>query len=94
MWILRVQKSGIKGIKRVISISKIRKIKLIKKNWILKGILFDDRGSNPHSRGEIFSRERIDFLEIRKFNINIKIDKRRIRSLIIVSWKIIYIKCS
>lgn len=44
------------GISRVISISKIRKIRLIKKNWILNGIRDLEIGSNPHSNGEIFSR--------------------------------------
>lgn len=46
----------IKGIKSVISISKIKKIKLIKKNWFLKGKWFKDIGSNPHSNGEVLSR--------------------------------------
>lgn len=46
----------IKGIKRVISMSKIKKINLIKKNWILKGKWVEEIGSNPHSNGDIFSR--------------------------------------
>lgn len=55
----------IKGINSAISISKIRKIKLIIKNWILKGIRGGDIGSNPHSKGEIFSRSWKDFFEIK-----------------------------
>lgn len=44
------------GIKSVISISKIIKINLIKKNWFLKGKWLEDMGSNPHSKGAFFSR--------------------------------------
>ena len=71
----------IKGINRVISISKIRKISLIKKNWILKGRRFLEIGSNPHSKGEIFSRSWKDFFEIKKFNIIkiLEIERRMIK---------------
>lgn len=55
----------IKGINRAISISKIKKIKLIIKNWILKGMRGGDMGSKPHSKGEIFSRSWKDFFEIK-----------------------------
>lgn len=60
-----------KGINKVISISKIKKINLIKKNWILKGIRDLDIGSNPHSKGDIFSRFLKNFIEIIKLKINI-----------------------
>lgn len=62
----------------VISISKIRKIKLIIKNWILKGIRLLDIGSNPHSKGDDFSRLKIFFLEIRRLIKikNIEINKK------------------
>lgn len=58
----------------MISISKIRKIKLIIKNWILKGIRLLDIGSNPHSKGDDFSRLKIFFLEIRRLVKIIKIE--------------------
>lgn len=71
--------------------SKIKKISLIKKNWILKGIRFRDKGSNPHSKGEDFSRFWIIFFEIIKFS---KINKNVIIILNIskISKEIIYIK--
>lgn len=77
---------------KVISISKIKKINLIKKNWILNGIRDLDIGSNPHSKGDIFSRFLKNFIEIKKFKINIinliinKINVIKIKN------KIIYIK--
>lgn len=46
----------IRGISKVISTSKIRKINPTRKNWILMGIRLDDNGSNPHSNGDSFSR--------------------------------------
>lgn len=89
---LKFKNMGTRGIRRVISISKIRKINLIKKKWILKGMWFMDIGSKPHSNGEIFSRERRVFFEIIKFNINKKIDNIRIIIIRIINWLIIYIK--
>jgi hypothetical protein len=47
--------SIINGIKRIISVSKIKKIILIRKNWILNGKRLYKSGSNPHSKGDIFS---------------------------------------
>lgn len=44
-----------------ISTSKIRKIIAIKKNRIEKGSRADLFGSNPHSKGELFSRSLIIF---------------------------------
>lgn len=78
----------IKGIKIVISISKIKKINLIIKNCTLKGIRLFDIGSNPHSKGEDFSRLKIFFLEIKKLinimkiEINIKNKVNRIKFII------------
>lgn len=63
-----------KGIRIVISMSKIRKIKLIIKNWILKGRRWLDIGSNPHSNGDIFSRLLKDFFDKIRFNKNNKIE--------------------
>lgn len=82
----------IKGISKVISISKIRNIKLIIKKWILRGIRLLFKGSNPHSKGEDFSRFLNVFFDKRKFknnkvreiNIGIKVKIKKI--------KIIYIK--
>lgn len=59
----------------VISISKIKKISLIIKNWILKGIWPLEIGSNPHSKGDDFSRLNFFFFEINKL---IKIKKMEI----------------
>lgn len=55
-----------------ISISKIRNRTAIIKNWDEKGVRDDLLGSNPHSKGDIFSRSRIDFFLI-KTHINIMI---------------------
>ncbi|KAF8480536.1 hypothetical protein F5888DRAFT_1787188 [Russula emetica] len=44
------------GISKTISTSKIKKIIVIKKNRKEKGIRDDLLGSNPHSKGEHFSR--------------------------------------
>lgn len=40
----------------VISISKIKNISIIEKKWIEKEIRELVNGSNPHSKGDIFSR--------------------------------------
>lgn len=80
------------GTSRVISISKIKKISLIRKNWILNGKWLDEMGSNPHSNGDIFSWSIKDFFEIRIFkNIRKKEIIRRIRIVVIIII-IIYIK--
>lgn len=41
---------------KAISTSKIKKIIVIKKNFNENGKREDDIGSNPHSKGELFSR--------------------------------------
>lgn len=81
-----------RGISRVISISKIRKIRLIRKNWTLKGIRDLESGSNPHSKGEAFSR----FFKSLRDNIVLIISRIRpmrknILAIIIIK-NIIYIK--
>ena len=48
----------------MISTSKIRKINAIKKKWIENGKRAEFLGSNPHSKGDLFSRSLNDFLEI------------------------------
>lgn len=44
------------GNMRAISTSKIKKIMAIKKNRNEKGIREELNGSNPHSKGDVFSR--------------------------------------
>lgn len=51
-----------RGSSRVISTSKIKKIKAIKKKRSENGNRADPWGSNPHSNGEFFSRSLIIFL--------------------------------
>jgi len=80
-----------RGMSKVISISKIRKINLIIKKWVLNGVWLFDIGSNPHSNGDDFSRSFIIFFEIKKLiNINIK-EIIISKEVIINSWIIIYI---
>lgn len=54
----------IKGSRRVISTSKIRKITAIRKNCRENGIRAEVFGSNPHSNGDLFSRSINVFFEI------------------------------
>jgi hypothetical protein len=61
--------SGVGRIK-MISISKIKKIKVILKNRIEKGKRLKEKGSSPHSKGEDFSLLNvINFLHSIKINI-------------------------
>lgn len=53
----------IKGSNSAISTSKMRKITAIKKNRKEKGSREDLLGSNPHSKGDLFSRSTIEFLD-------------------------------
>lgn len=75
----------------MISISKIRKIKLIIKNWILKGIRLLEMGSNPHSKGDDFSRLKIFFLEIKKLIKIIKIEINKKNDINKIKFMINYI---
>lgn len=76
----------------MISISKIKKISLIRKNWILNGKWLVEMGSNPHSKGEVFSWSIKDFFEIKIFkNIRKEAIIKRI-SIVIIIIIIIYIK--
>lgn len=61
--IFTILKHKINGKIKAISISKIKKIIVIKKKCNENGIRADDLGSNPHSNGEFFSRSINDFLE-------------------------------
>lgn len=80
------------GISRVISISKIRKINLIKKNWMLKGIRDLEIGSNPHSKGDAFSRFLKSLRDIMVFKIRMDRPKKKNKLVIIIINSIIYIK--
>jgi hypothetical protein len=70
---------------KVISISKIRKITAIKKNWIENGTRAESIGSNPHSKGEGFSRSMLSFLASPKLAASITegrmIAKLRIKNI-------------
>lgn len=70
------EKIMIIGIKIAISTSKIKKIIVIKKKWIENAIRGLEWGSNPHSKGEIFSISFEDFLfkisEIKIIKLEIK----------------------
>jgi hypothetical protein len=62
---------------KAISTSKIKKIIVIKKNRIENGIREEFIGSNPHSKGDIFSRSEIDFFDskVAKYITTIEITK-------------------
>jgi len=77
-----------RGSRMEISISKIRKTIAIRKNRIEKGIREVFFGSNPHSKGEVFSRSSTVFFEnkvetkISADLINTEIQKLNMRILI------------
>lgn len=80
---LDILKTITKGNSKAISISKTRKIILIKKKWREKGIRDLHLGSNPHSNGEDFSRSINLFFEIKlliiinnKHKTKIRIEKK------------------
>ena len=74
-----------------ISTSKIRKIIVIKKNRIENGIRDEFIGSNPHSKGDLFSRSVIVFFDKKEANIITIIVIITVINLIIIKSKIIYI---
>jgi hypothetical protein len=76
------------GIISAISTSKIKKIIAIKKKCNEKGRREEDFGSNPHSKGELFSRSTIDFLDNKDA---IKIIRRAIINKIVLIINIIRI---
>lgn len=77
---------------KAISTSKIKKIIVIKKNRREKGIREEDKGSNPHSKGEDFSWFSKDFLEIKDANEFINKAKIKQKKKILKINKIIYSK--
>lgn len=88
--ILEIFKIVIMGKSNAISTSKIKKITAIKKNWREKGIRDDLIGSNPHSKGLLFSRSILVFLEIKFTKIIIIQAIKKIVILIIIKILIIY----
>lgn len=75
----------------MISISKIKKISLIIKKWILNGIWPLEIGSNPHSKGEDFSRLNFFFFEIKKLSRIRKIEIIKNNKVRKIKFKINYI---
>lgn len=72
----------IKGKINTISTSNTRKIKAIKKNRKDRGMRGRDRGVNPHSKGLLFIRSRLDFI-IRDFpNRSSKVLNKREKTII------------
>lgn len=80
------------GKSKAISISKIKKITPIKKNWILNGIRVELMGSNPHSNGEFFSRSVNVFFDKILANNIVIIAIIIIINIIVIIIKIIYTK--
>lgn len=71
--------------------SKIKKINLIIKKWILKGIWPLEIGSNPHSKGDDFSRLNFFFFEIKKLIKIRKIEIIENNKIMKIKFKINYI---
>ena len=62
------------GIIKAISISKTKKITASKKNRVEKGIRDEFLGSNPHSKGDLFSRSINLRIDIKVPNTKIKLE--------------------
>lgn len=77
---------------KAISTSKIRKIIVIRKNRIEKGIRDEFIGSNPHSKGEHFSRSLKGFFDNSEAKIITIIAIKNVIKDIIDKRKIIYTK--
>lgn len=73
---LEIEMIKIIGKIRAISTSKIKKIIVIKKNRSEKGSREEDLGSNPHSKGEHFSRSVSAFFD--------KMEARVITTLVMI----------
>ena len=67
---------------RINSTSKIKKIKVTRKNWIEKVIRLFALGLNPHSNGLIFSRSNLLFLESKKIALIKTTAKQKLNSTI------------
>jgi hypothetical protein len=85
-----VGRIAIIGRRRAISTSKIKKITAIRKNRRENGSREDLLGSNPHSKGDLFSRSVMGFLDKIEARPITTVD-RRIRMVAIIEIiKIIY----
>ena len=80
------------GNKRVISTSKIKKITAIKKNRKENGSRAVPLGSNPHSKGEFFSRSDSVFFDSTEAIIITSEEIKKIIKIIIVIIIIIFSK--
>ena len=69
--------SKIIGISKTISISKTKKMTASRKNRREKGIRAVSKGSNPHSKGDIFSRSLVEWRD------RVRVTVRRARGKII-----------
>jgi hypothetical protein len=78
-----------KGRRIAISTSKIKKIIVIIKNRRENGIREDEKGSNPHSKGEDFSRSSCLFFLIIEANLMINNEIMVIKKMIKIRDKII-----
>jgi len=79
------------GRSRAISTSKIMKITAIRKNRDENGSRAEFLGSNPHSKGDLFSRSSLIFFEIRVARIIIAADRIRVTVAAVVTIIIIYL---
>jgi len=77
-----------------ISTSKIRKMIVIRKNWIENGIREEFKGSNPHSKGEFFSWSFCIFFDKKEAKIIIIIEmiiiKKDIKNKLIINYTKIF----
>ncbi len=72
------------GRSNAISTSKIKKITAIRKNRNEKGNRAEFLGSNPHSKGDLFSRSSIIFFENVEAIIIIAVDSIMINNVVII----------
>ena len=75
---------AIRGKSKVISTSKIRKIIAIKKNRRENGRRAEPRGSNPHSKGELFSRSTTVFLAKPEDKSITALARRRVTNIVVI----------
>jgi hypothetical protein len=79
--------SKVKGRRRAISTSKMRKITAIRKNRSEKGKRDELLGSNPHSKGDLFSRSEVSFLDSKEANpITKKVINIRITAMMVIRY--------
>jgi len=75
------------GIRSVISTSKIKKITAIRKNCREKGAREKNRGENPHSKDDSFSRSLNDLVAIEELRpIKINAINMAVRRIIIITF--------